>query len=397
MKLLVLALVLAVAHAGVIFPEDAPQANQAGQCPSGYPNDGLFTQCALASGSGSSSASGWRVGSINGDWNLTRANSALITFPADFTSFPVGFDQSNDNSTSGGCSLRMPGYSAVFQVLTNLKYAHYQINACAKPLGQSRCKVVIMDTHNRIVDQIDFNDETALTCPTQGNNTNSDVTDCQNTCTDAWSNATFRYWGDQPSDIIVRRLGDTDMANWRTFPGLVAGDSFSITSSDFAAALPPNNNTGGGDNSSSGGNSTGSGSSDVLPAQLEFVSGKDGRFIDVISTDCSNGGSLFPGQYFGDNSQFLVEKAENSVGSLCAVSDFPGAKTCACEDENRKEICLVSKGFVALPEEEYMVGLSSEECSCAFDNICLSQVGGIRGYFGSPWLLARQQQQQPAQ
>jgi len=365
----VIALILAVAHATVIFPEDAALTLQNGQCPSGYPFDGLFSSCAISD----SDNRGWRIGAIQGDWNLNRADSSLITFPEDFVNLPVGFVR-GDNETDG-CSIRLPGDSAVFQVMTNLKYAHYRMHGCAKPLGASRCKMVITDQHNRIVDALDFSDSTVLSCPSS-NDTEVPV-ECQSTCNDAWSSASFKWWGEAPSDVIVRRLGDTDESNWKTFPNLSAGDRFTIAASDFAA-LPSN------DNSSVGGNMT----ADVLPAELEFVS-NGGRWIDVVSTECSNGSSLFPGQYFGDYSQYLMEKAENVNGPLCAVADFPGSKQCACEDDTRKEICLQSKGFVALPDETYTIGLVSEECGCAFDTVCLSQIGGYAGYFGSPWLLAR--------
>lgn len=335
---------LTLSHS-LFFVPSQPQTNQAGQCPSGIPRDGLFQNCALQH---------WKVGHLALNDDLTA--DTTIDFGPDFTKKPIGVDFNlNANVNSSGCSLEMSGTGVVFQPLTNLRYAQYRMFGCAKSMGNSRCKMVVKDSFNRIVDSLEV----------RGRQCAEPMSAKCVECADGITNITMRYLGDRPTDIIVRIPGQTDQSKWRVLMNIIQNDEFTISPLDF----PLDKSLG-----------------TLFPDSLEFVTVAFNDLTDVFNFNCSSFTAL-PGQVFGDRRQFIVVSAFADGEEFCAVNRVTLPK-CECKEENNDDICMQSdRGFVAQPNDLYYLALESEECGCAFDNICFEQVGGPLGYFGVDWIL----------
>jgi len=377
-QVFLIASLVVCASAIVILPEDFPQLNAAGQCPSGLPVDGTFESGSLGDGSQPNS---WRVGAWRSGKSVSPAD---IMFQTGFTNFPSFFDipsqstQQPSGSGSSQFSVRVPSNGILFQYMNNIAYAHYRLRACARVHGETPCRIEVRNNGNEVVDYIDFLPEKNITSSC-ASSSSSQQQDCVKTCTadSTYSAATIRYTGNYPVTILLRLPGDESGSSGMMLQ-LSPGDEFNVTSDLFA-------NQG---NSSSSSNATGN----SLPQFIEFVEwpGQPRELIDVFSANCSALTAL-PGMRFGDKRHFVVVRAwDQDQAPLCSVSEIGQRDQCACESESVQERCLLSdKGFVALPDYEYYIGLVSKDCSCSFDNVCLDWVNGDEGYFGLDWLLVR--------
>lgn len=282
-----------------------------------------------------------------------------MRFTTDFAAPPYTLPQAFDEATT--CAIRVPAGGIVYQPLERHHYAHYTMTACAKVHGSSPCRVEVRDWADRLMDWIEF-------APANRScvETSFGAREClrwDNTIT--YNRVAIRYEGKTPTTIRVRTLqGFNDASSELSFD-VEPGQEFNISATDFDATAVDA----------------------PLPDRLIMIAGSETtrEYIDILTL--SGPSTIAPGQYFGDESRYLMANAWSKDQYICPVSEGADLQTCACEEADVAQSCSVSqKGFVALPDQQYYIGLVSGECSCQFDSICLQQAGNEEGYFGLPWL-----------